>query len=485
MSPYAWEKHDLELMLLAARKQGVPMMIGSSGDTGTDSRVDMYVGMIRDLAKKHNMAPFKLVSFYSELDKDYVRKKMAKGDVVEGLDGRKNLTPEELEATDRIVAVVGVHPFIKALEMGADVIIGGRSSDAAIFAAAAIYEGFPENNSYYLGKVLECASFCAEPYMAKETVIGTITHEDVKVTACIPCSDAPLPPSPATPCMKDPTHSTNFSPAVMLDMTNCKYEQFDEKTTRITGQVFVPIEGRIKVKLEGARKIGERFIGIAGIRDPYTIKHIDKVIEWARSQVDERFAGKTYQLFYHIYGKNGVMGDLEPIKEIKSHELCIVVEGVAPTKEIAEEVTLIGCRQIFYARLPEVKGTAGTAAFVIDGVLQATPAYTWTMNHVIPVDDPMEFVRFKETMIDSSGEVRVMKTKKLVELAKTIRSKNAGTDKITFDIIFREKENYDLVKKKRGADKNDNREIVRHSGRTDQRFSRIRSGLCDQIHDLS
>lgn len=40
-----------------------------------------------------------------------------------------------------------------------------------------------------------------------------------------------------------------------------------------------------------------------------------------------------------------------------------------------------------------------------------------------------------------------MKTVKLVELAKTIRSKNAGTDKITFDIIFREKENYDLVRK--------------------------------------
>lgn len=39
-----------------------------------------------------------------------------------------------------------------------------------------------------------------------------------------------------------------------------------------------------------------------------------------------------------------------------------------------------------------------------------------------------------------------MNTKKLVDLAKTIRSKNAGTDKITFDIIFREKENYELVK---------------------------------------
>lgn len=40
-----------------------------------------------------------------------------------------------------------------------------------------------------------------------------------------------------------------------------------------------------------------------------------------------------------------------------------------------------------------------------------------------------------------------MKTMKLVDLAKTIRSKNAGTDKITFDIIFREKKEYDLVRK--------------------------------------
>lgn len=40
-----------------------------------------------------------------------------------------------------------------------------------------------------------------------------------------------------------------------------------------------------------------------------------------------------------------------------------------------------------------------------------------------------------------------MKTVKLVNLAKTIRSKNAGTDRITFDIIFREKEKYEMVKK--------------------------------------
>jgi hypothetical protein len=40
-----------------------------------------------------------------------------------------------------------------------------------------------------------------------------------------------------------------------------------------------------------------------------------------------------------------------------------------------------------------------------------------------------------------------MSVKKLSELAKTIRSKNAGTDKITFDVIFREAGAYELVKR--------------------------------------
>ena len=399
-SHYDWQKHDLELMLRAAREQKVPMMVGSCGDTGTNSRVDRYIGMITDLAKQHRMDPFKLVYFYSEVDKDYLLKKMKSGVAIEGLDSRPNLTIEELEATDRIVAVAGVHPFIKALQLKADVVLGGRSSDAAIFAAAAIFEGFPENNAYYLGKVLECASFCAEPYGAKESVIGTITNEDVKVTAMAPFQRCTIA-SVAGHAMYERTNPYyEYFAGGHLDMRDCRYEQFDERTTRITGSKFVPIQGKVKVKLEGSAKVGDRYVGIVGVRDPYTIRNIDKVIDWARSQVQERFAGKSYKLHYHIYGKNGVMGDLEPIKEIRSHELCIVVEGVAPTKEMAQEVTMIGARQIFYARLPEVKGTAGTAAFVLDEVLQATPAYRWTLNHVVPVDDPMELFTVKEMTIN-------------------------------------------------------------------------------------
>ena len=392
------QKHDLELMLLAAREQNVPMIIGSSGDTGTNSRVDMYVGFIKEIAKKHNLKPFKLAYFYSEVEVSEIRRRMENGQVIEGLDGRTNLTMEELDGTDRIVAVAGVHPFIKALEMGADVIIGGRSSDAAVFAAPAIYEGFPDNIAYYCGKVLECASFCCEPYGAKESVIGTITKDDVKVTACAPFQRCTIA-SVAGHAMYERTNPYyEYVAGGMMDMSECVYEQYDEKTCRITGAKFVPIEGKVKVKLEGSGKVGERYMGMAGIRDPYTIKNIDKVIDWAKSQAQERLGDKPYQLSYRIFGKNGVMGDLEPIKETKSHELLVVVEGVSPDKKVAEEATLIGTRQIFYARLPEVKGTAGTAAFVLDEVTEISPAYRWTLNHTVEVDDPLEL--FPITMID-------------------------------------------------------------------------------------
>lgn len=387
-SPEAWQRQDLEAMLLASRRIDVPMIIGSAGDTGTNSRVDHYVEIIREIAKKHNLAPFKLGYFYSEVDKELVRKAIGSTEPVLGLDGREPLDEAELDATDRIVAMAGVHPFVKLLDEGCDVIIGGRSSDCAIFAAAALHRGASEADAYYLGKVLECASFCAEPYGAKETVLGAIEGSGVTVTAMHPGQRCTIASVAGHAMYERSNPFDEFVAGGRLDMRDCHYEQIDPRTTRVTGQRFIPAE-RVRVKLEGAGKVGERFVGIASVRDPYTIANIDKVIDWAKEQTKERFGASGYELFYNVFGRNGVMGDLEPVK-VPAHELCIVVQGVAPSMEMAEEVCMTGTRQLFYARLPEVKGTAGGVAFVLDEVLKASPAYRWTINHTFAVNDPME-----------------------------------------------------------------------------------------------
>jgi hypothetical protein len=388
-SPRNWQEHDLQSMLLGARKLDVPMMVGSAGDTGTNSRVDMYVDIIKDVAAKHRLPRFRIGYFYSELAREQVRQRIQSGSAVRGLDGRPDLTLAELDATEHVVAVAGVHPFIKLLDMGADVIIGGRSSDCAIFAAPAIRAGYPEALAYYYGKVMECASFCAEPYGAKESVIGEITHEDVRVTAMAPWQRCTVASVSAHAMYERSNPFYEYFLGGHIDMSECRYEQFDERTTRVTGPRFVPAS-ELRVKLEGAGKVGERFVGMVGVRDPYTIAHIDDVIAWARGQVRARFGENGYQLTYNVYGRDGVMGDLEPLRHHPAHELCIVVQGVAPTKAMAEEVCMIGTRQMFYARLPQVKGTAGGVAFGLDEVMHASAAYRWTINHTMRVDDPLE-----------------------------------------------------------------------------------------------
>jgi hypothetical protein len=364
-------------------------MIGSAGDTGTNSRVDRYVGIVKELAVEHKIPRFKLGYFYSEISKDAVRRKTAAGDSVRGLDGRPDLTLAELDATDHIVAVAGVHPFIKLLDMGADVVIGGRSSDCAIFAAPAIRKGYPEALAYFYGKVMECASFCAEPYAGKESVIGEITMEDVKVTAMLPEQRCTVASVAAHSMYERSNPYYEYFLGGHIDMSQCVYEQFDERTTRVTGPRFIPAT-ELRVKLEGAGKVGERYVGMAAVRDPYTISRIDEVIAWAKAAVRERFGETGYQLTYTVYGRDGILGELEPFRNRPAHELCIVVQGVAPTREMAEEVCMIGTRQMFYARLPNVKGTAGGVAFMLDEVMPASAAYRWTLNHTMGIDDPLE-----------------------------------------------------------------------------------------------
>jgi len=397
-SPEAWQRGDLEKMLLASRRLGVPMVIGSAGDTGSNSRVDRYVAIIKELAQQHGLKKFKLGYFYSEVDKEALRAKMRAGHEVLGLDGFATLTESELDATDRIVAMAGVHPYIELLRQGADVIIGGRSSDAAVFAAPALFHGFAEDRAYYLGKVLECASFCAEPYGGKETVMGTISHDDVQVTAMHPEQRCTIASVSGHAMYERSNPYEEFFAGGRLDMTHCHYEQIDPRTTRITGSRFEPA-AKVRVKLEGAGKVGERYVGLCGIRDPYTVANVDRVIAWAREQARLRFGDSGYGLHYNVYGRDGVMGALEPLRDQPGHELCVMVQGVAPTQEMAEELTMIGLRQMFYARLPDVKGTAGSVAFPLDEVLHASPAYRWTLNHTVEVDDPMEL--FKTHLVEA------------------------------------------------------------------------------------
>jgi hypothetical protein len=386
-SPSDWQYHDLKHLLLSARKHGVLMIIGSAGDAGSRHGVDLFVGMIRRIAEEESLEPFTIGYFYSDVTRDWLLEHLSSGGTIRGLDGRPDADAATVERTSAAVAVAGVHPYLELLDRGVDVIIGGRSSDCAIFAAPAIRAGLPEAPAYFMGKVLECASFCAEPYGAKESVIGEAWADAVDVTAMAPHQRC-TPSSVASHSMYERSHPYfEYYAGGMLDMSECAYEQVDERTTRVTGFRNVPSE-RMSVKIEGSARLGSRYIGIAAVRDGHLVKNVDAMIEWARSQVTEAFGTDGYELYFHTYGRDGVLGARERTTVVPS-EIAVMVEAVAPEAEEAESICMTAVRGLFYARIPGIKGTAGNVAYPFDEVVRAEDAYEWSLNHVVDVEDPL------------------------------------------------------------------------------------------------
>ena len=381
-------REELELFLTAARARSIPLIIGSAGDTGSNRGVDEFVAILQDLARRHRLPAFRLGYFYSEVPKAYLRRKLAAGAACAGLGGFPPLTAADVQQATRVVAVAGVHPFLRLLEMGADVIVGGRCGDVAFTAAPCIHAGFPEALAYHMGKMIECASLVAEPFMGKETVIGTISHEDVKITPYHPDQRCTIASVAGHSMYERANPYDEHALGGMLDMRACRYEQFDERTCRVTGARWVPAT-ELLVKLEGARKVGERYMGFVGIRDPHVVRHVDQAIDWCRRSVAQRFGTEGYELHFHVFGRDGVLKELEPVKAPAAHELGIVVEGLAPTDEAAAKLTDFAVRMFFLARVPGVKGTAGTAA-TTKQTMRSSPGYVWNVNHTMPIDDPME-----------------------------------------------------------------------------------------------
>ena len=400
----AWQRHDLEVMLVESRKLGVPMIIGSASDTGTDRGVDQFVGLIADIAREHKLKPFKLAAIYAEIPVAELRRRHLAGSVIYGLDGRSDADPTVLDRTTRAVAVMNAEPIRAALRAGADVVIAGRSSDCALFAAPLLEAGLSPAVSYYAGKLMECASFCAEPFMGKESILGRIEGEEVYVTAMHPGQRC-TPASIASHAMYERTNPyREYVAGGYVDMSRCVYTQVDPKTTRATGATFVE-DALIKVKIEGAGLVGHRRLAVVGIRDPQTINLIDKAIDWAKGKLTERFGpiGQGYDVFYHLYGRNAVMEELDPAPDLKPHELGIVVEAIDKDPARAQEICALAARNLFYARLPEVKGTAGTAALMSDEILIGEPGYEWTLNHVIEVKSHMELFRTRHLVVEGGA----------------------------------------------------------------------------------
>ncbi|MDZ4125829.1 MAG: acyclic terpene utilization AtuA family protein, partial [Hydrogenophaga sp.] len=126
-------KRDLRILVTGARSIQVPLLIGSCGGSGGNWNLNWVREIVREIAQEENLH-FRLAVIESEPPREVLLEKYRAGKI-RALDPAPALSEDVLSGADHIVAMMGAEAYVAALDGGADVVLAGRSTDAAIFAA--------------------------------------------------------------------------------------------------------------------------------------------------------------------------------------------------------------------------------------------------------------------------------------------------------------------------------------------------------------
>ena len=381
-------KRDLEIMICAGVKENIPVVIGTAGGSGAKPHLEWCADIIREIAKEHDLH-FKMAMIHADMDKEEMKKALTEGKI-SPLEPAPQLTVEDIDATTNIVGQMGIEPIMKALDSGVQVVLAGRAYDPTVFAAPAIRKGYDKGLAIHLGKILECASICAVPGSGSDCMFGYLGEDYFRVeplSSARKCTTL----SVAAHTLYEKTNPYILpGPGGHLDLAETTFEQDSENTVKVKGTRYVTAP-KYTIKLEGAKCIGYRTVSVAGTRDPIMISKIDDIVEGVRARVADNYRDKGYKynLNFTIYGKNGVMGDLEPVKDAHPHELGIVIEVVADTQEQADTICASARSTMLHYGYEGRRATAGNLAFPFSpSDFHAGRVYVFSMYHIIEVEDP-------------------------------------------------------------------------------------------------
>ncbi|AZO95897.1 acyclic terpene utilization AtuA family protein [Halocella sp. SP3-1] len=396
-------KRDLRIMIKAAKELNIPVLVGTAGGSGGRPHLEWCKDIVVEIAQKEGLN-LTVALINAEFDKDYIVDQYNRGNI-EPLYPVAPLDLNEIISSTRIVGQMGIEPIIKALDREVDVILAGRAYDPTVFAAPAVKAGFPEGISLHMGKILECASIAADPGSGSDCMLGILRKDSFileplnKKRKCTETSVA------AHTLYEKSNPYELLGPGGIIDLRETKFKQIDNRRVEVKGSRFVKNE-KYTIKLEGAKMIGYRTISIAGTRDPIMIEQIDSIIADVKEMAKENFANikvEDYQLFFRVYGKNGVMGDLEPKSKLLSHELGIIIEAIALTQELANTICSFTRSAMLHYGYDGRIATAGNLAFPYSpSDIKTGEVYQFNINHLLEIDNPVE--AFPLEIIKVGGE---------------------------------------------------------------------------------
>jgi hypothetical protein len=378
---------ELRELIKAAHRANIPLIVGSAGGAGSRAHVDWTVGIVKDVLKELGLKK-KVAWIYSDIPKDRVKEAIRNGEVKD-FEAGYDLSERDVDETVTLVAQMGHEPICEALEQGTQIIIAGRACDDSTIAAFPIWKGADLGLAIHMGKILECGAFSAEPF-AMDVMLGTIDSNHFVLEPGSLKRRASVKSVAAHSLYEREHPFVHGGPGHELDLSQCRFTPIGDRQVKVEGAKAIMTPDYF-IKLEGARKTGYRSISIAGIRCPTMIARIDEILDSVKAEAVEYFSPHKLQIFFHVYGRDGVMQKIEPSRNDLSKELGLTIDVVADDMELAHGACHHISGTLLHLHYPGQFNTSGNLAFLYSpSEIDAGAAYEFSAYHLMKVKSPTE-----------------------------------------------------------------------------------------------
>ena len=392
----AGTKTEWKAFMQARAAAKVPLVVGTAGTCGTNSTVDWMAEITEEIARELGQKP-RVARLYCEQPKERVQTAMEAGRVT----ALEPAQPAAIKTCTHIVALAGAEQISAALDTGADIVIAGRTTDTATIAALPLSKGMHPGGAWHGAKIGECGALCSSRPTSGVIIVdfdkfGFTVEPMAKGAVCTPASvSAHMLYENADPFIL-------HEPGGYLDVRNARYEQIDPRRVRVKGSEWV--EGPYTVKLEGAAVAGYQTTSIALLREPRYVRH---AADWAkrleaivREQAvrDLGLAPGTFTIEMRLMGIDATLGALETAQSGAS-EVGVMLIATAQSQSAASDIARLANPLMLHMPLSDDEPQATFAFPFSPPESDRGAAYTFALNHVMALEDPMEAFRLEVSQL--------------------------------------------------------------------------------------
>ena len=389
-------KHDLSILMRAQARAGIPLLIGSCGTSGCDAALDWTRDLAIEIAQEHGLHP-RIALLYSEQSAKLLTARAAEGRVTP-LAPMTGIDPALFAECDHIVALMGPEPYMAAIEAGADIVLGGRTTDTAVLAAIPLMRGAGVAQAWHSGKIAECGSLCtARP--RDGGVMIRVGRDSFLVEPLSAANSCNVETVSSHMLYENSDPFMLHEPGGVLDVTHSHYEAVDARIVKVTGSKFIPKP--YTMKLEGASGSGYQTIMLVGIQDRGVLAEIERFVahmhDALTARVRETMGARAgeFDISIRPYGWNAVDGTPVPAGTSPPREIALLFVATAATQAIATQIAKTCNPWFFHLPLNQGEELPSYAFPFSPAEIERGRVFEFKLNHVVHTTDGMELVRTK------------------------------------------------------------------------------------------